>query len=700
MPLERSIILNNPQVQGSRIVFSWRVDPASAMYKDCSFYLDFPVGDDLNEIPLSLLQVLQMFCLYNHWLILRPCHVFLPFEISSEEKAFWYRLMRVSLDTLESSKGSTAENLDIRLVNCGAPKVAKPLCTSSNRGATAFSCGKDSLLQAGLLAEISERPLLVTTTMPVEGLEAHRSKRRERVLRKVAGMRSFEHVEVKSNYREIFDNPHPYTAHQYPIALSELTDTFVYLTSLAVSAYSRGVGHLFIASEAEVQENFERKGRIIQHKHFMYSLVTLKAIEKRLEPFGFKLSSLTSPLYSSLVQELLWSRYPGIRSLQFSCYSMKEGEEICSTCGNCLRNGFCALAMGADPGEMDIDFWKTMEGNCDWKPVTKEASRHQSEPDRRVSASISAQVARHLRNVSSLSLARALLRARKWSLFSWRFWYLLIAFGRMKSRAWQVEVPAALGYRRAYLEFVDPLFREGLSQILSEHFAEEDELEYRQLFSRSQELVAYICDGDCVQAGKSCNTKVFGIGWAKTGTSTLGACLKLLGYEHQSQDLSLVQWIEKGDLSPIIELAKKKDSFDDWPWIILYRELDQAFPGSKFILTTRDSKRWMTSYRNMLRNQGEPDDSLNEVRRILYGLPFPRVEESQLIERYEQHNKEVREYFKDRPEKLLLLDWEKGDGWKELCSFLGKEPPDLDFPHENKGVYEDYSTENQYRRGL
>ena len=34
-------------------------------------------------------------------------------------------------------------------------------------------------------------------------------------------------------------------------------------------------------------------------------------------------------------------------------------------------------------------------------------------------------------------------------------------------------------------------------------------------------------------------SKVFGIGWAKTGTTTLGRCLEILGYNHQTQKLWL-----------------------------------------------------------------------------------------------------------------------------------------------------------------
>ncbi len=187
-------------------------------------------------------------------------------------------------------------------------------------------------------------------------------------------------------------------------------------------------------------------------------------------------------------------------------------------------------------------------------------------------------------------------------------------------------------------------------------------------------------------------SKVFGIGWAKTGTTTLGKCFETLGYHHQSQDLGLVRDVAKGDLSRIMALAETKETFEDWPWIILYRELDKAFPESRFILTKRDAGKWVQSYENMLANQGDAPKELNQIRRTLYGLPFPHVSRSQLIERYEKHNAEVEEYFRGRSNALLILNWEAGHQWKELCAFLGKGEPNEPFPHANKGTYTAKST--------
>jgi hypothetical protein len=181
--------------------------------------------------------------------------------------------------------------------------------------------------------------------------------------------------------------------------------------------------------------------------------------------------------------------------------------------------------------------------------------------------------------------------------------------------------------------------------------------------------------------------KVFGLGWAKSGTSTLGRCFEIHGLRHQGPNLGLVEDLARGDLSRILALAGDADGFEDWPWPLLYREMDEAFPGSQFVLTLRASPRWIRSYCNMLRNERDASPRLNLLRRHIYRLPFPNVSAEQLINRYEGHNHAVMDYFRDRPADLLVLDWERGDGWPQLCDFLGLPIPDLPLPHENRGRY-------------
>lgn len=100
--------------------------------------------------------------------------------------------------------------------------------------------------------------------------------------------------------------------------------------------------------------------------------------------------------------------------------------------------------------------------------------------------------------------------------------------------------------------------------------------------------------------------KVFGVGWAKTGTTTLASCLTSLGFCHCSQRLELFEHLFVDNVNPGLEVAEKFDSFNDWPWILLYALLDSAFPNSAFILTNR----------KMLRNEPAPTCALLKVRRF------------------------------------------------------------------------------------
>lgn len=184
----------------------------------------------------------------------------------------------------------------------------------------------------------------------------------------------------------------------------------------------------------------------------------------------------------------------------------------------------------------------------------------------------------------------------------------------------------------------------------------------------------------------SSRPKAFGIGWAKTGTTSLGACFRKLGFNHQGQNLSLVHRIMAGDYGKVLSIASAKESFEDWPWIILFRQLDMAFPGSKFILTTRDPARWLSSYRAMIAAQGPPGDDLVRIREFLYGIDTRTATDAQLLSRYNNHQQEVVHYFRHRPGDLLVVDWEEGHGWAELCGFLGLPAPAAPFPHLNRRV--------------
>lgn len=176
--------------------------------------------------------------------------------------------------------------------------------------------------------------------------------------------------------------------------------------------------------------------------------------------------------------------------------------------------------------------------------------------------------------------------------------------------------------------------------------------------------------------------KVIGIGFHKTGTTTLGHCLQLLAYNHISHSKEAFLLYQAGEISALLKLMEYFDSFEDWPWPFLYREIFERFPESKFILTTRSNEDvWFASLaRHVRRGAGEDF----KYRTYIYGYENPTDNKQLHIEKYLQHNREVREFFSDKEGSFLEVCWEKDDGWHELCSFIDVEIPNLPFPHSNQ----------------
>ena len=175
-------------------------------------------------------------------------------------------------------------------------------------------------------------------------------------------------------------------------------------------------------------------------------------------------------------------------------------------------------------------------------------------------------------------------------------------------------------------------------------------------------------------------SKVFCIGFHKTGTTTLEVALKKLGYRvtgsFGTKDPDIASKVH--DMA--YAMVERFDAFEDNPWPILYKELDARFPGSKFILTRRPAEAWIRSQVKDFATTETP------MRRWIYGenAGCPAGNEDTYIERYERHNREVLEYFSDRPGDLLVMDIPADAGWEKLCAFLGHDVPDKPFPHANK----------------
>ncbi len=175
-------------------------------------------------------------------------------------------------------------------------------------------------------------------------------------------------------------------------------------------------------------------------------------------------------------------------------------------------------------------------------------------------------------------------------------------------------------------------------------------------------------------------SKVFGIGFHKTGTKTLGRALEILGYKVCGPRQDLLETIKQKNYKTVFKVAKDYDAFQDNPWPILYKTLDKKYPGSKFILTLRNKNSWIKSVVNHFGNKDR------EMRNWIYGIGYPLGNEELYVEVYRKHIADVKEYFKNRPDDLLVIDVTSGEGWEKLCNFLEKEIPRKAFPHVNKGM--------------
>ncbi len=193
------------------------------------------------------------------------------------------------------------------------------------------------------------------------------------------------------------------------------------------------------------------------------------------------------------------------------------------------------------------------------------------------------------------------------------------------------------------------------------------------------------------------NPKIIIIGRNKTGTTSAQHMLKMLGYRIGNQvmaELLMEDWGVR-DFRRLIRYCHSADAFQDVPfsWHYTFQAIDAAFPGSKFILTVRDSDdQW---YRSVVRFQtmrlkertgSDRTPTLDDIQSDPYRAPgwmwrcrellgiqsneaFP---EEELKAYYNRHNEIVTDYFRHRPNDLLIINLSEPEAVQKLCKFLGK----------------------------
>lgn len=179
------------------------------------------------------------------------------------------------------------------------------------------------------------------------------------------------------------------------------------------------------------------------------------------------------------------------------------------------------------------------------------------------------------------------------------------------------------------------------------------------------------------------SSKIFCIGFQKTGTTSIMHALQILGYRVCDGCSEQMNPNIASEVYEICDrLVPQYDAFEDLPWPVLYKYLDQNYPGSKFILTTRPPEKWIKSISSHFKNSYIP------MHEWVYGAGYPFGHELQYLQVYQTHNQQVLEYFKDRPQDLFHLPLDKSlsdqELWAHLCHFLDKPIPQKKFPYANR----------------
>lgn len=202
--------------------------------------------------------------------------------------------------------------------------------------------------------------------------------------------------------------------------------------------------------------------------------------------------------------------------------------------------------------------------------------------------------------------------------------------------------------------------------------------------------------------------KLIGAGLPRTATLTQRAALEILGlspcYHMQNVFAEMSEagrWRDVLDgRLPVAEIVGDYPAVVDWPGSYYYRELMEAYPDAKVLLSVRDGMSWARSMQQtiwglfyddtLIRHVSDARMKVDPVWETYIEMMKEMWERTRLLDgeattlefmasAMERFNNEVRAAVP--AEKLL--EWAPADGWQPLCEFLELPIPDEPVPHIN-----------------
>jgi len=201
--------------------------------------------------------------------------------------------------------------------------------------------------------------------------------------------------------------------------------------------------------------------------------------------------------------------------------------------------------------------------------------------------------------------------------------------------------------------------------------------------------------------------RLIGAGLPRTGTLTQKLALEILGVGPTYHMVDVLrdlprarQW--QAALDGSADWDAIFDGFHstvDWPGSYFYRELREAYPDAKLLLSVRSGESWARSMIATISGLLYGDTLMHDLSRARsrvdqgwfdYVAMMKRMwkesgllpegselDEAVLARQMERYNAEVQDAFDD------VLVWSPADGWEPICELLEVPVPDMPLPHVN-----------------
>ena len=190
---------------------------------------------------------------------------------------------------------------------------------------------------------------------------------------------------------------------------------------------------------------------------------------------------------------------------------------------------------------------------------------------------------------------------------------------------------------------------------------------------------------------------VIGVGVGRTGTYSLKTALNQLGCgpSHHMEEVLHNQPVQVPLWTAAVHghadwhaIYKTYNSAVDWPTACFYRELLDAYPKAKFVLTVRNAESWAESFSETIYKLLAQKDEMPKEMQAWFEMAiavtektgFPAsLDQHGLMAAFAAHNDAVKAAI---PAEQLLV-FEVKEGWPPLCAFLDLPVPVEPFPRTN-----------------